>query len=72
MENLEMATAITYDRYAILNECVNWKNPKTRFIERRIYRPVSKWDYERVMDIFENKPDEYKLVNIDYGFGWAK
>ena len=72
MEKSEMATAITYDRYEILNESVNLKHPKTRFIERRIYRPVSKWDYNRVMEIFETKPDEYKLVNVDYGFCWAK
>lgn len=67
-----MATAITYDRFEILNEEVNKKNPRTRFIERRIYRPVSKWDYERVMRIFKEKPLEYKLVGCDYGFCWAK
>ena len=72
MEKPEMATAITYDRYEILNESVNWKHPKTRFIERRIYRPENKWDYDRVMEIFERNPDEYKLVNVDYGFCWAK
>lgn len=72
MTNNDMATSITYDRYEILNESVNQRYPKTRFIERRIYRPVSKWDYERVMRIFEEKPFEYKLVNCDYGFCWAK
>lgn len=72
MTNNDMATSITYDRYEILNESVNQRYPKTRFIERRIYRPVSKWDYERVMRIFEEKPFEYKLVNCDYGCCWAK
>ena len=72
MKTPEMATAITYDRYEILNESVNQKHPKTRFLERRIYRPTSKWDYDRVMEIFERKPDEYKLVNVDYGFCFAK
>lgn len=68
----KMATEITYDRYEILNESVNQRNPKTRFLERRVYRPVSKRDYERVMNIFEEKPLEYKLVSCDYGFCWAK
>lgn len=72
MTNKEMATAITYDRYEIINSTANLKHPRTRFIERRIYRPVSKWDYDRVMEIFKEKPEQYKLVNIDYGFCFAK
>lgn len=72
MKNSEMATEIIYDRYEILNRSVNMKHSITRYIERRIYRPVSKSDYDRVMAIFESKPDEYKLVTVNYGFGWAK
>ena len=72
MTNNEMATAIVYDRFEILNESVNQKHPKTRPIGRYVYRPTSKWDYDRVMTIFKEKPDQYKLVNVEYGFTWAK
>lgn len=34
------------------------------FLGEREYHPANRPDYERVMAIIENNPDEYELVNV--------
>lgn len=38
-----------------------------KFVGEREYFPTDKTDYYRVMTIIENNPDEYELVNCEYG-----
>ena len=54
-------TLIIYNKYSAYGT----------FIGERVYRPTSKDDYERVMQIIEENPDEYELVNVEYGFKFA-
>ena len=57
-----MVTKIIYNKYSA----------NGYFVGEFEYCPVSKKDYDRVMDIIELNPDEYELVNCEYGFEFAK
>lgn len=54
-------TKIIYNKYSASGS----------FLGERGYYPKDKADYDRVMAIIEENPDEYELVNVDYGFGFA-
>ncbi len=58
----EMVTKIIYNKYSASGA----------FLGEREYSPKGKEDYKRVMGIIENNPDEYELVNCEYGFSFAK
>lgn len=60
----------------------DWKNTVTKiiynkysaygaFVGEREYKPKDRADYDRVMGIIEQNPDEYELVNCEYGFAFA-
>lgn len=55
-----MKTKIIYNKYSVNGS----------FIGEREYYPKSKEDYDRVIGIIEDNPDEYELVNCEYGFEW--
>lgn len=55
-----MYTTIIYNKYSTSGN----------FIGERRYQPTSKEDYDKVMEIIERLPDEYELVNVEYGFEW--
>ena len=50
-------TLIIYNKYSAYGT----------FIGERVYRPTSKDD----LRIIEENPDEYELVNVEYGFKFA-
>lgn len=50
----------------------NWYGELGNFIGEREYYPRDKQDYDRVMEIFEQNPEEYELVNVEYGFGFIE
>ena len=58
----EMVTKIIYNKYSASGA----------FLGEREYLPKSKGDYNRAMVIIESNPDEYELVNCEYGFSFAK
>ena len=53
-----METMIVYNKYSASGA----------FVAERVYKPTSKDDYDRVMRIIEENPDEYELVNVEYEF----
>lgn len=55
-----MKTTIIYNRYSADGE----------FLGERKYQPTSKEDYDRAMAVAERLPDEYEIVNVEYGFEW--
>ena len=57
-----MVTKIIYNKYSISGN----------FVGEREYKPVDKLDYDRVMSIIEENPDEYELVFVEYGFDLNK
>jgi hypothetical protein len=56
-----MVTKIIYNKYSANGV----------FVGEREYSPRDKADYDRVMGIIEQNPDEYELVNCEYGFAFA-
>lgn len=58
----EMVTKIIYNKYSA----------NGAFLGEREYSPKDKEDYNRVMGIIESNPDEYELVNCEYGFSFAQ
>lgn len=58
----EMVTKIIYNKYSA----------NGAFLGERVYSPKSREDYNRVMEIIEANPDEYELVNCEYGFAFAQ
>lgn len=57
----EMVTKIIYNKYSV-SGC---------FVGEREYFPKDRQDYDRVMAVIEENPDEYELVNCEYGFSFA-
>lgn len=57
-----MATKIIYNKYSA----------NGNFLGEREYSPKNKADYDRVMQIIESNPEEYELVNCEYGFSFAE
>ena len=62
MMNGEQLTKIIYNKYSMSGA----------FLGEREYCPTSWEDYNRVIDTIEKNPDEYELVNCEYGFEFAK
>lgn len=58
----EMVTKIIYNKYSASGA----------FLGEREYSPKDKEDYNRVIGIIESNPDEYELVNCEYGFSFVK
>lgn len=58
----KMVTKIIYNKYSVSGA----------FLGEREYSPKDKEDYNRVMGIIESNPDEYELVNCEYGFSFAQ
>lgn len=61
-EMKKMVTKIIYNKYSASGT----------FLGEREYNPKDKEDYNRVMGIIESNPDEYELVNCEYGFSFAQ
>lgn len=61
-EMKKMVTKIIYNKYSA----------NGTFLGEREYSPKDKEDYNRVMGIIESNPDEYELVNCEYGFSFAQ
>ena len=59
-----METTIIYNKYS--------HNDPFLLLGERRYSPKDKADYDRVMRVFEENPDEYELVNVEYGFKWVE
>lgn len=57
-----MITKIIYNKYSA----------NGYFVGEREYCPKNKEDYDRVMKIIESNPDEYEIVNCEYGFMFAE
>lgn len=62
MRNVEQVTKIIYNKYSMSGV----------FLGEREYCPKSLEDCNRVIEIIEKYPDEYELVNCEYGFEFAK
>ena len=57
-----MVTKIIYNKYSASGA----------FLGEREYSPRDRGDYDRVMAIIEENPDEYELVNCEYEFAFGK
>lgn len=57
-----MVTKIIYNKYSA----------NGIFLGEREYTPKDSADYNRVMGIIESNPDEYEIVNCEYGFSFAQ
>ena len=62
MMNDEQVTKIIYNKYSMSGS----------FLGEREYCPKSREDYNRVIETIKKYPDEYELVNCEYGFEFAK
>lgn len=57
----KMVTKIIYNKYSA----------NGAFVGERVYCPKNMEDYNRVIGIIESNPDEYELVNCEYGFSFV-
>ena len=62
MMNGEQVTKIIYNKYSMSGA----------FLGEREYCPKSLDDYNRVIETIEKYPDEYELINCEYGFEFAE